>query len=173
MMRAVLIVAAVLSLGALAACETATPYQPVAKDSAQWGGYSETKIAGDRWRVSFQGNSLTSRQTVENYLLYHAAELTVAQGFDWFSTAERATDKHVETWADPGPWGYGYGWRPYWRFYGGPWGGPWGPDVETTERFQTSAEIIMGHGPKPAGDHRALDAREVLTNLGPHIVRPK
>jgi hypothetical protein len=31
----------------------------------------------------------------------------------------------------------------------------------------------MGHGPKPADDHRALDAREVISNLAGKIVRPK
>ena len=33
----------------------------------------------DRWKVSFSGNSLTDRNTVETYLLYRAAELTDQQ----------------------------------------------------------------------------------------------
>jgi hypothetical protein len=193
MKRAVLILFTALSLGALSACETATPYQPVASGNAQSGGYSETRLEANRWRVTFQGNTLTSRSTVENYLLNRAAELTVAQGFDWFETTDRNTDKKTETYVTPDPWGYGYGWHPYWRYYGrhgwvgygdpffgdpfyrGPFhGGPyWGPDVETTQRYEASAEVVMGHGPKPAGDRRAFDAREVITNLGPHIVRPK
>jgi len=66
---------------------------------------------------------------------------------------------------------------PFWGdpFYRGPFhGGPyWPEDVETTQRYEASAEVVMGHGPKPAGDKRAFDAHEVMANLGPHIVRPK
>jgi len=194
-MNKALLVALVVTLagGGLAACETATPYQPLSPKNAQSGGFTQTKIEPGRWRVTFQGNSLTSRGTVENYLLYSAAELTLSQGFDWFETADRSTDKQTDTYALPGP--YGYGWRPYWRFYGGrhgwatwdpywggPWGPgwggrfggpPWGPDVETVERYEASAEIVMGHGPKPANDRRAMDAHEVTANLASHIVRPK
>jgi hypothetical protein len=44
--------------------------------------------------------------------------------------------------------------------------------VQEYNRYEVSAEIVMGHGPRPA-DGMALDAREVLTNLGPQIQRPK
>jgi len=30
----------------------------------------------------------------------------------------------------------------------------------------------MGRGPKPAGDVNAFDAREVINNLGPRVMRP-
>ena len=188
MKRMLLMVVAALSVGALAGCETATPYQPVAAGNAQWGGFTNIQIEPDRWRVSFRGNTSTDRPTVENYLLYRAAELTVAQGYDSFEMADRATDTHTSTYVDPDPFGYGYGWRPYWSVYrhgywrGGPWGdplwgpmgGPWGPeDIQTTERYEASAEILMRHGPKAADDHRAFDARDVIANLGPKIVRPK
>ena len=180
MRRFILTAAVVLALGGgLTACETATPYQPLSRASQQAGGFSELRIEANRWRVTFQGNSLTSRQTVENYLLYRAAELTVAQGFDWFETADRHTDKHVDTWVDPDPFAYGPGWRPNWRYYGRRgwrgWDPYWGDpfiDVQTVEQFEASAEIVMGHGPTPAGDGRALDAHAVLTNLHDHIVRP-
>jgi len=76
-MKRLLIAAAALVLaGGLAGCETATPYQPL-KPGSSAGGYSETKLEGDRWRITFAGNSMTSRETVETYLLYRAAELTV------------------------------------------------------------------------------------------------
>lgn len=180
MKRLILTAAAVLALGgALAGCETATPYQPLSSSSAtQAGGFTDQRLDADHWRVGFQGNSLTSRKTVENYLLYRAAELTLAQGFDWFETVDRHTDKKTETWG-PDPFGYGPGWRPYWRYYGrGGWRG-WDPywgdpffDIQTTEQFEASAEIVMGHGEKPAGDGRALNAHEVVSNLQAQVVRP-
>ncbi len=79
---------------ALAGCETATPYQPLGSHNAEArGGYAEQQIDTDHWRVTFAGNDLTSRDTVERYLLYRSAELTVAHGNDWFATTDRATDQ--------------------------------------------------------------------------------
>jgi hypothetical protein len=179
MTRWALALAATVALGgALSACETATPYQPLTAGVTQSGGYSEIKLEDNRWRVTFQGNSMTSRAIVETYLLHRAAELTVNQGFDWFETAQRQTDKHTETFGEPfGP--YGFGWRFYrtgrgWDdpIWGGPaWGGPpWGPwggdiDIQTIERFEASAEIVMHHGGKPADNPHAFDARQILSNL--------
>jgi len=59
----------------LTACATPTPYQPNIRGQAASGGYSEVRIEPDRFRVNFAGNSLTSRETVEGYLLFRAAEL--------------------------------------------------------------------------------------------------
>jgi hypothetical protein len=184
MKRWILALAATAALGGgLSACETATPYQPLAAGTAQSGGYSEIKLEDDRWRVTFKGNTLTSRATVETYLLHRAAELTVGQGFDWFETADRQTDKHTEAFGvDPfGPYGYGlgFGWRYYRRglgwgdpFWGGPWGGgpwgggPWGGDIDiqTIERYEASAEIVMHHGAKPTDNRHAFDAHQILAN---------
>jgi len=180
MKRFVLTAAALLALGGgLAACETATPYQPLHAGGQTAGGYSETKIEANRWRVIFRGNESTPRETVETYLLYRAADLTVAQGFDWFEPVDRYTNKKVEVDPGPGFYGpYGYGWRPYWRrgWGGYGWGGYWGDpyfDTSVSEKFAASAEIVMGRGPKPEGDRRAMDAREVMGNLRSHLVTPK
>jgi hypothetical protein len=173
-----------LALG-LSACETATPYQPLAQGSKVSGGFSDQKLEANRFRVTFAGNTLTGRQTVEDYLLYRAAELTIAQGYDWFTAVDRHTSTDKHTYVEPiGPYG---GWRPYWRWYGGygsrhwrgwdPWWGDpfWADsvDVQQVEKFEASAEILLGKGPKPEGDPKAFDARAVMTNLGPKIVRPK
>jgi hypothetical protein len=181
-MNRLIVTAAVLTVlgGALAACETATPYQPLHAGGQTPGGYADTRIEADRWRVSFKGNDETPREVVETYLLYRAADLTAAQGYDWFEPVDRHTDKRVEV--DPGfyggfGYGYGYGWGGgYWRRFGyawGPyWGDPyWGGDV--SQRYSASAEIVMGHYPKPQGDLRAMDAREVMKNLRGHLVLPK
>ena len=175
------------SLG-LAACETATPYQPLAASNATTGGFSDQKLENDRVRVTFKGNSLTSRETVETYLLYRSAELTVQQGYDWFEMADRHTDRDRRTYYDPDPFygrpGYAWGyWRPTWRYHGGGfgwrawdpfWGDPfWNDTYTTVDRFEAGAEIILHHGPKPEGEARAFDAHEVTANLGPKIVRPE
>ena len=173
-----LAVAAALTLSA---CATATPYQPATKATSGYG-YSEQRIENERWRVTFAGNSVTTRQTVESYMLYRAAQLTVDNGYDWFETVERHTEGATEVVGggpyDPWVGPYGPYWRPYWRSYGrrgwGPWGPGWGADwdVSTITRYEASTEIVMHHGPKPADNPRGLDARQVLANLGPHVALP-
>lgn len=166
---------------ALSACATATPYGPAGVDSRY--GYSEQRLDADRYRVSFAGNSVTSREQVEMALLLRAAEVTVENGYDWFATINRATDRDVRLQATPDPFYYDrYGpfWGPSWRYYRrgywSPWGDPfWGRrdfDVREIERYEASAEIVMGRGQKPADDANAFDAREVIQNLGPQVTRP-
>lgn len=173
----------------LTACATPTPYQPVIAGKVSAGGFSEQRIEANRYRVNFAGNSLTSRETVEGYLLFRAAELTVQNGYDWFSISDRDTDKKTRTSVDPDPfyrpWYGSYGlWQPSWRFYGGGFGwrgwdpffgGPfWGDrvDVRTIEKFEASAEIVMQKGAKPEGDTSAFDARAVTENLRARIKYP-
>ncbi len=188
--RAAAIVASLALAGLVSACATATPYQPNIPGQAVSGGFSEQRLESDRFKVTFAGNSLTSRDTVEAYLLYRAAELTVQQGYDWFTIVERDVERDRRTYVerDPfyRPWygpSYGY-WRPYWRYYGGGfgwrtwdpyWGDPfWADrmDVRTVEKFEATAEIVMRRGPKPADDARAFDARGVMENIGPRVMRP-
>ena len=45
-------------------------------------------------------------------------------------------------------------------------------DVRQIDRFEATSEILMGRGPKPAGDPNAFDASEVIANLGPQLARP-
>lgn len=184
------IVTALVLAAGLAACATPTPYQPNVRGQQTSGGYSETRIEPGRYRVNFSGNSLTSRETVEGYLLFRAAELTVQEGADWFSIEDRHTDKASRTYVEPDPFyrpwygpSFGY-WRPSWRYYGGGYGWrSWDPffgdpffgdrvDVRTVDRFEASAEIVMGKGAKPAGDPRAFDAHAVIDSLRPKIQYP-
>jgi hypothetical protein len=180
MKRFIITTAAALVLSAaLAGCETATPYQPLHVGSQTSGGYSDTKIDSSHWRIAFHGNDVTPRATVETYLLYRAAELTISQGFDWFEPVFRHTDKKVTV--DPGfygPYGYGWGWGwGGWGWGGWGWGYPYwgGPAFDPTisEKYEASAEVAMGHNPKPDDARRAMDAREVMNNLRGHLVLPK
>jgi len=170
---------------ALSACMTATPYAPATGTGEYRTGYWEEQIEPERFRVTFAGNSLTSRETVERYLLYRAAQLTLERGFDHFTLVDRDTEKHTSTRIDrpfgPGPYGF---WGPSWRYYGRGfgwrswdpfWGDPfWDRDIDvrTVERYEATAEIVMGHGPKPATELRAFNARAVVDSIGPSVLRP-
>ena len=85
-------IAVVTSAVVLTACATATPYQPSTANDLR-NGFSEMQIEKDRVKVTFDGNSLTDRQTVETYLLYRAAELTKNAGYDYFILTDRSTDE--------------------------------------------------------------------------------
>jgi len=183
----------VAMLSTISACMTATPYQPYEPEltAGVHGGFSEQRISPDRFQVKFHGNEMTSRDRVEGYMLYRAAELTVQNGYDWFSMVDRHTEHDVQTYVVPDPlyrpwYGtyYGY-WRPHWRYYqpGMGWdtwhpeyGGPfWADrvDVRSMESFEAEAEIVLGKGPLPSGQMHAFEARRVLADLGPNIVLPK
>jgi hypothetical protein len=114
-------------------------------------------------------------------LLLRAAELTVQNGYDWFSTANRATERDTRFYASPDPfyrqryWPY---WGPSWRFYRRGYWSRWDPfwgndfDVRQVDRYEANSEIVMGRGRKPAGDPNAFDAREVIDNIGGRVTRP-
>ncbi len=166
-------VAALAAACVLAACATATPYQPRATQSAY--GFSEQQIEQNRVRVAFRGNTLTPRETVENYLLFRAAELTVERGYDHFIIADRDTESRSSLRATGSPrlshfdyWYYSPRWG--WRSWYDPF---WDPvDYREVTQYEASAEITMARGPKPADNANAFDAREVQANLGPRVVRP-
>ena len=181
--------AALLMTLLLLACDTATPYQPEIAGQRVSGGYSETRLDDTRYRVRFAGNTLTSRETVEGYLLYRAAELTVQNGHDWFEITDHTTEAdrqtYVERYPRYEPWyGSAYlNWRPHWRYYrGGMWATwhPYGPDpfwsydtsVRTVERYEAEAEIVMHSGAMGEDASRAFDARKVMEDLGPTIKWP-
>lgn len=189
------------SAAVLVACATATPYQPASEPGA-FDGFSQQMIESDRVRITFAGNSLTKRDTVENYLLYRAAETAVERGFDWFALQER--DVETKTWVRVTPglastydpyFGYSFfrprfGWSNayrYSRFSGfrqrrgfgfrsfyDPFYDPFFDDFDVREitKYRANAEVRFGTGPKPAGQGNAFDARSVIENLGPTIKLP-
>jgi hypothetical protein len=160
--------------GLLAACATATPYQAASTDRY---GFQEQQIETNRVRITFRGNSLTDRDTVETYLLFRAAEITLAGGKDYFIVANRDTEEHTRL--------QGFGSSrsrfafDYWYFSPrrgwSPWYDPfWDESTSYREvtRYEAVAEIAMFTGAKPQNDANAFDAREVQANLQGRIVRP-
>lgn len=103
--KSALMLAAVASI--LTACATATPYQPAIKSGAS--GYSQMKVENNRYSVSFSGNSLTDQETVETYLLYRAAELTVENGYDYFTVADKDTQAKTRIVSTGAEFGSGFG----------------------------------------------------------------
>jgi hypothetical protein len=171
-MRSLMLAAAA---GLLAACATATPYQPAANSAY---GFQEQVIEQNRVRITFRGNTLTDRDTVETYLLYRAAEVTLQNGKDYFIVANRDTESHTRL-QSTGPTTSRFGFD-YWYFSPrrgwSPWYDPfWNEPASYREvtRYEAVAEIAMFDGEKPANDPNAFNARDVQANLQGRIVRPE
>ena len=189
--RGLLLAAAASGALLVSACVTETPYRPATGSGFNRTGFSERQVEANRFLVTFAGNTVTDRDSVDRYLLYRAAQLTLENGYDYFVTVDRQTDRQARTYSTPGAgaWGgWGYGglggfWGPSWRYYGPRWGGwggwgPWGGgfndfDVRTVDRYEASAEIVMGKGTPPPGEVRAFNARDVIERLGPTIITPE
>ena len=181
----------------LTACVTATPYQEATKNG---DGYENQQIESNRWAISFSGNSLTDRQTVETYLLYRAAELTKTSGYDHFQIVTRETDAETSFTST------GFSSPFYYNFYGfgahsgfgrsrfrrsgfssfgrrgfgggfgrSGFGGGFGGGIDTIRErvtYEATAEIVMRKGVKP-DNAEYFDAEDVLVNLSGRIVLPE
>ena len=152
-----LLMAAVAS-GALlvAGCATETTYRPATGTGFNRTGFTERQVEANRFLVTFAGNSVTDRDTVERYLLFRAAELTLQNGFDYFVMVDRETDRQARTYSTGT--GFGGGFNDF--------------DVRTVDRYEASAEIVMRKGTPPRDEVRAFNARDVTERLGPTIVLP-
>lgn len=170
MVRRSLCIGAVCSI-LLAACETpTTPYQPMNRE----GGYAEQLVEDGTWRVQFAGNTVTDRDTVENYLLYRAAEVADAAACDRFMVLNKDVEPQTRY------RGVGYG-SPFMyggfdRFhrrhgYGFAYYGP--ADYYPTTRYTAYATIrcVPPDQPVPAtAEVYRTDA--LLTRLNPMVRRP-
>ncbi|MGI9498414.1 MAG: CC0125/CC1285 family lipoprotein [Geminicoccaceae bacterium] len=151
----------------LGACATETPYQP---GEGRYG-YSEQQIEKDRYRVIFSGNPSTPRETVQNYLLYRSAELTVQNGFDYFTVVDRDVERSTRYYSQ----GYvdDFGFRD--RFRGRSsrrrflFPSYYSSNAYPVSEYSGIADIVMGEGEKPEGDANAYDALDVLQQLQPLV----
>jgi hypothetical protein len=185
------ILAALAGLALSGCATTATPYQAARLDRPQAEGFAEQPIENGRVRITFRGNNVTSREAVEDGMLYRAAEVTLAQGYDWFVLAARSTDQSLTVYGAPLATGYGHmsgfglhgvphhGGFSAWSGHGlaGGWhgaglSGATDLSLRTAERFTATAEVQFRRGTAPSNDPAAYDARSVVEALGPRLKRP-
>ena len=72
------VLALAMAAAVLVAC--ATPYG----EQGLLGGFSAVELRPDVWRVKFQGNGFTTRETAQTFWLNRCAELTLEKGFTTF-----------------------------------------------------------------------------------------
>lgn len=152
---------AAVSLGACAL--QPTPYQPAA-DSRY--GYSEQRLQDDRYRVQFAGNEATARATVQDYLLFRAAELTLADGRTHFRFLEQSVEEHRRE--ETVFVSAGNGLYRYPLFLGT-------SIVQgfVSKRFDAIAQFVTLLGDPLDGDPNVFNAAEVKRNLGPALRLPE
>jgi hypothetical protein len=159
--------AIIVLCAALAACATApTVYGPATGGQAV--GFSEMRIEPGRYRVTFRGGPGAPMSQVSDYALLRAAELTLADGYDWF----RVVDRYVaQSGSDGGPrLSVGAG--------GGSGGYSSGVGVGVGTSFNLGGgpaltqtiEVIMGKGAPPASaGGQVYNASEVRRTIGARI----
>lgn len=158
----------------------ATPYQP----RGLAGGYADTRLAADTFRVEFFGNAYTSRAQVETGVLVRAAELTLQHGYDSFVLLGGDTDRQSTAVTLPGTYtatttGYATGsaQRVGNFAYGSAYGssttvGSYTPGSTLVfTNYGVTALVRAFRGQQPGG-LGAFDAREVLRYAGRPMAAP-
>jgi hypothetical protein len=82
---------------ALSGCATPTPYQ----SSAFAGGYSETQLSSNVFKVYFRGNGYTGDERAADFTLMRSAELASAHGFAYFIIVDEHSGESYSTVTTP------------------------------------------------------------------------
>jgi hypothetical protein len=89
---------AILAVLVVALGGCATGYQ----SSGFSGGFSETQLAPDVFRISFAGNGFTSGERAQDFAMLRAADLSVKHGFTHFAVINEANSMARQTITTPG-----------------------------------------------------------------------
>ena len=159
------LIAPILAALALTACATPQPTLYQAAAGPHGVGYSEYRIEPGRYRITFRGGPGAPPNQVADYALLRAAELAIANGYDWFRVSERfmAGEPDRSPHVSLGFGGGNYGWHS-------------GAAVGVGTSFSTGAgpvvastlEVVMGRGPRPPGAD-VYDAHGVRSSVGQRI----
>jgi hypothetical protein len=160
--------AALLLAAMTSACMT--PYQP----RGVTGGYTDQKVNGTTYRVSFFGNGNTPKDRVFRFWLYRCADLTAQNGFDYFTILGKDDEARLEgdreaVSAKGGGDGFplddivparGSSAPSYVYIPGG--GG-------TITTWSASGYIVMRKGAPDPDDIRSFSAKKVLADIGAEV----
>ena len=154
---------------ALTACASLAPYGPQLGPGGQ--GYAEQRIESNRFRVTYNG--VGAPGPVADMALLRAAELTIAEGYDWFEVTQRWTDGRLDSAGglrpsvSIGAGSSSYGGR-YGSYRSSGVGVGVGLNFSGPSPTSTALEVVMGRGETPARPN-AYDARGVQDSLRPRL----
>ncbi len=170
MIRILTFAAAAFALAACASTPAAPPY--AAASSPTSAGYSETQIESNRYFVTYRAPSTGEVARLEDYALLRAAELTLANGRDWFWVDRRTIDQEQNA-RNSGPSiGVGVGGGSYGRRSGVSGGVgitfPLGNQDRPARARGATYEVRFGEGVKP-DEPNAYDARSTAQAIRSRI----
>jgi len=146
---------------ALTACASLAPYGPQTGSGGQ--GYAEQRIETNRWRVTYSG--VGAPGPVADLALRRAAELTAANGDDWFEVVQRHTDGRPDSAGGARPSvSIGAGTGRYGGYSTSGVGVGLGLNFSGPAPTTTTLEIVTGRGPAPERT-AVYDARGVLETI--------
>lgn len=135
---------------------------PIYRQAEQPGdyGYRDTMLSTTQFRVSFSGGFGVARETVENFALLRAAQVTLQHGSDRFQVTSRETSPITETSSFGPTTSFGYGWGyPYWGT-----GIGYSTGGVSRTRYETVLQIRIGQDVPEQGAN-IYDARQIKHNL--------
>lgn len=154
------------------------------------GIFASQKKGASGFHLVVTGHKFTSRDEIEKYLAYRAAELTMAQKANWFTFTEvRAkSDIVAAPKRDVGGKRYSFRmeyWRPVWRYKmaGDTAWKNWSPfagtaffadgvDPKTIAAFEVSADVTLRNGPMDDANPLAFEAGAVSDLLVNQVSPP-
>ena len=162
-----LLLTAALCAG-LSACASA-PTVYTAANGPEAVGFSSYRIEPGRYRVTFRGGPGGSPEQVADYALLRAADIALADGYDWFRVADRVM---LQAGRDSGPRvSLGTGGGSHGRGGGVGIGLDASFDLGGGPALAQTIEVVMGRGVKPPGAD-VYDARGLRGALGPRAAAP-
>jgi hypothetical protein len=163
------IAAALLFAAILAGC---TPYQ----SQGLTGGFTDTPLAANRYRVDVRGNGYTSEDRVKTIGLVRAAEVTYQNGFTRFVILSAdSSDTRTAATILPGEYrenttGVGV-FSGNTLIYNGNTTGTYRPPTTIiVSKHRVSFDVLMLK-PGDEGYEQGLDAAQVLAKYGPEVGR--
>lgn len=160
-MKGFSLVAIVSAVALLAGCATGYHTQDALR-----GGFSETQLDTNVFRVSFQGNEFTGRGTAEDYVLLRSADVTLSHGFTHFAIVDaksRANTSYVamptQTYTSGSATVIGH------TAYGSTNTTTYGGEVIAVTEPSTTNTIVAFNG-KPNIPAMVYDARFICESLG-------
>lgn len=157
--------ASILLALVLSACAATGPadYGPanVSKSRSAKFGYEETKLETARYRITYYGSGGMSLDQVDRLALRRAAEITLAEGFDWFRVVNHDVSGEERGGVSVGG-GVGSGSVGRRSSVGLGVGGNFGT-VGGRDYYTVRLEVILGDAERP-DQPEFYDARSVLEN---------
>lgn len=157
-MRVLIIVSGLCTV--LSAC--ATTYQPEGFS----GGFSETQLDKNVWRVRFTGNGNTEKYRAEDFALLRSAELTLKNGYTYFVSNDSNSSSETRAFTTPATaHTTGSAYRAGNYIYGNARTQMYGGQTIVVSEPATTNTVVM-FDEKPTIQGMVYDARFVCSTLG-------